>query len=136
MKKRNRISIIYIYTYTYIYLKVYAGYVIEDGEINREATAKSDGVKYTKKVDIWALGIILYQIVFGSQPYSNVPGWHSQILSDRYKSMHVLGGKVSKMKAIANPNLPVEFPPVDNLDEDLLVNIILNIPEKKLSILI
>ena len=47
-----------------------------------------------------------------------------------------LGGKVSKMKAIANPNLPVEFPPVDNLDEDLLVNIILNIPEKKLSILI
>ena len=50
--------------------------------------------------------------------------------------MQFLGGKVSKMKAIANPNLPVEFPPVDNLDEDLLVNIILNIPEKKLSILI
>lgn len=36
--------------------------------------------------------------------------------------MQFLGGKVSKMKAIANPNLPVEFPPVDNLDEDLLVN--------------
>ena len=61
-----------------IYLKVYAGYVIEDGEINKEATAQSDGVKYTKKVDIWALGIILYQIVFGSQPFSNVPGWHRQ----------------------------------------------------------
>ena len=70
-----------IYT-TYIYLKVYAGYVIEDGEINKEATAQSDGVKYTKKVDIWALGIILYQIVFGSQPFSNVPGGPSQILSD------------------------------------------------------
>lgn len=39
-----------------------------------------------------------------------------------HKSMQFLGGKVSKMKAIANPNLPVEFPPVDNLDEDLLVN--------------
>lgn len=58
----------------YIHLKVYAGYVIEDGEINKEATAQSEGVKYTKKVDIWALGIILYQIVFGSQPFSNVPG--------------------------------------------------------------
>ena len=53
-----------------------------------------------------------------------------------HKSLQFLGGKVSKMKAIANPNLPVEFPPVDNLDEDLLVNIILNIPEKKWSILI
>ena len=27
------------------------------------------------------------------------------------------------MKAIANPNLPVEFPSVDNVDEDLIVNI-------------
>ena len=104
-----------------MWLKVYAGYVIEDGEINREATAQSDGVKYTKKVDIWALGIILYQIVFGSQPFSNVPGSHNQILSGI--SMLSLGGKVSKMKAIANPKLPVEYPPLDNLDEDLLVHI-------------
>ena len=102
-------------------MKVYAGYVIEDGEINREATAQSDGVKYTKKVDIWALGIILYQIVFGSQPFSNVPGCHRTVIYIVNISMLSLGGKVSKMKAIANPKLPVEFPPVDNLDEDLLV---------------
>ena len=37
--------------------------------------------------------------------------------------MQFLGGKVSKMKAIANPNVPVEFPSVDNFDEDLMVNI-------------
>ena len=53
---------------------MYAGYVIENGEIDREATSQSEGVKYTKKIDIWALGIILYQTVYSNLPFSNVPG--------------------------------------------------------------
>ena len=61
-------------TKDYMSPEVYAGYVIENGEIDREATAQGEGVRYTKKVDIWALGIILYQIVYSNLPFSNVPG--------------------------------------------------------------
>ena len=40
----------------------------------------SDGVKYSKMVDIWALGIILYHTVYEMLPFSSVPG---QLFLDR-----------------------------------------------------
>lgn len=83
--------------------EVLAGYVIENGEVDREAMMESEGVKYTKMVDIWALGIILYNIVYGTQPFCNVPG-----------------GKYARIKAISSLEHPVEFPAVDNMDPTLL----------------
>ena len=67
--------------------------------------ANSEGVKYSKKVDIWALGIILYQTVYDSLPFTSVPG-----------------GKNGKIKAIASIDVPVDFPSIDNIDPMLLVS--------------
>ena len=43
--------------------------------------------------DIWSLGCILYQMVYGATPFSSV----TQLLP--------------KLHAIANPNYPIPFPP-------------------------
>ena len=66
--------------------------------------AASEGVKYSKKVDIWALGIILYHTVYEVLPFTTVPG-----------------GKNGRIKAIASIDEPVHFPSIDNIDPMLLV---------------
>merc|ERR1711976_763318 len=83
--------------------EVFAGYIFENGEIDKEAMANSEGVKYTKKVDIWALGIILYHTVFECLPFSSVPG-----------------GKNGRIMALASLDDPVDFPSIDNIDPNLL----------------
>ena len=91
-------------TREYMSPEVYAGYIIEDGAVNKEAMSESKGVKMSIKSDIWALGIILYQTVYGHLPFSSIPG-----------------GKLSKISAFGSPDLPVDFPDdVDNLDPALL----------------
>ena len=83
--------------------EIWASYVIEDGEIDREATGSGEGTKFSTKCDIWALGIILYQIIYHCIPFASVPG-----------------GKLAKIKAMGSLDHPVEFPEVDNLDPELL----------------
>ena len=90
-------------TREYMSPELYAGYIIENGEIDREAMSSRQGVKFSPKCDIWALGIILYQIIYHSTPFSSVPG-----------------GRLGKIKAIGSPDHPVEFDDVENLDPELL----------------
>ena len=84
--------------------EVLSSYKYENGEIDREAMLDNKPIKYTKMVDIWAMGIILYNIVYATQPFCNIPG-----------------GRNSRIRAIANPDIPVEFPMIDNLDPALVV---------------
>ena len=69
VQKRNLLG-----TKDYMSPEILSGYIIENGELDREAMMESEGVRYTKMVDIWALGIILYNTIFTTQPFCNVPG--------------------------------------------------------------
>ena len=86
-------------TKEYMSPETMAGYVFEDGVINKEESLKSGNVRVSTKSDVWALGIILYQAVYCELPFASVPG-----------------GKIAKMKALSDPDIPVEFPTTTNLD--------------------
>ena len=88
-------------TKEYMSPEVYAGMLKdEDSDVEVE---KEMSIKITKKVDVWALGIILYQTIYGFQPFHQVPG-----------------GRMSKIRAVSSLLHPVEFEEMDNLDPELL----------------
>lgn len=53
-------------------------------------------IKYNSKVDIWSLGCILYNLVYGRPPF------------DKYQDI------LSKIQAITNPLQVIPFPPLNN----------------------
>ncbi len=77
-----------------------AFYIIEDGAIDFEAMATRDDqeTEVTAKSDVWALGVILYQLAYGGvSPYSYVPG-----------------GRLGKLKALVTMDLPVDLEPLED----------------------
>ena len=72
-------------------------YVIEEGVINVEET-KRRNVRVYLQSDIWSLGVILYQWIYGESLYATVPG-----------------GRIAKIQAIINRD-PIVFEPVQDLD--------------------
>ena len=91
-------------TREYMSPEVYSGIVKdeEDGDEEKE-NEEEKTIRITQKVDVWALGIILYQTIYGHSPFHQVPG-----------------GKMSKIRAVSSPHHPVEFEDRDNLDPELL----------------
>ena len=72
-------------------------YVIEEGVINTEETKKRN-IRVYLQSDIWALGVILYQLVYGCAPYSSLPG-----------------GRIAKIQATIDTK-PLEFEPIEDVD--------------------
>ena len=106
-------------TKDYLSPEVYDAYVIEDGVVNIAAmkdNSNKDGleVSISPKIDIWALGIILYQLVYDQpHPYSTIPG-----------------GKYSRIKALTSLDVPIDLEP---LDDPLLYDTIRLCLEKRIE---
>ena len=92
-------------TKDYMSPEAYAGMLIDEDDRDKEAEKEPEtkSFKITKKADVWALGIILFQIVYGFLPFHQVPG-----------------GKMSKIRAVSSLLHPVEFDEMENLDPELL----------------
>ena len=90
-------------TKEYMSPEVYAGMLKDEDSDIQVDKEKEMSIKITKKVDVWALGIILYQTIYGFQPFHQVPG-----------------GRMSKIRAVSSLLHPVEFEEMDNLDPELL----------------
>lgn len=81
-------------------------YMAPEAFVGNQGTRKGDqGLKLGRQSDIWSLGCILYQMVYGRPPF------------------HAFKNTIQKMQAITNPNLCVEFPstgPAGSVEKDLI----------------
>lgn len=67
-------------------------------EVGGENQVKRTIIRYDRKVDIWSLGCILYNLVYGKPPF------------DKYQDL------ISKVQAIVNPRHDIKFPQISNLN--------------------
>jgi serine/threonine-protein kinase TTK/MPS1 len=63
-----------------------------------QSAKKKTLIKYDTKADIWSLGCILYNFVYGRPPF------------DKYSDI------ISKVQAITNPGHVIDFPQINNID--------------------
>ena len=89
-------------TREYMSPEIYGG-LLKNEEDSDDEEVHEISVKITTMIDVWALGIILYQTIYGHIPFHQVPG-----------------GKKSKIIAISSLNHPVEFEEKENMDPHLL----------------
>ena len=95
--------------------ETFSCYIIEDGVINTEAMNEKTEVDLTVKVDIWALGIILYQWVYNDKhPYASLPG-----------------GKLTRIKALTTLDVPINL---DSISDPMLYDTIRLCLEKRIEI--
>jgi serine/threonine-protein kinase TTK/MPS1 len=67
-----------------------------DENNQRQQSAKKTLIRYNSKADIWSLGCILYNFVYGRPPF------------DKYEDV------LSKVQAITNPRHVINFPEINN----------------------
>jgi serine/threonine-protein kinase TTK/MPS1 len=67
-----------------------------DENNQRQPSAKKTLIRYNSKADIWSLGCILYNFVYGRPPF------------DKYEDI------LSKVQAITNPRHVINFPDINN----------------------
>ena len=72
-------------------------YMAPEALQNRSKVKGKTVVKYNCKADIWSLGCILYNLVYGQTPY------------------HDFDNLFQKANAILDPNHQINYPPIDDL---------------------
>ncbi|KAI5073693.1 hypothetical protein GOP47_0011706 [Adiantum capillus-veneris] len=71
-------------------------YMSPEAFMTNEKDEYGNVIKCGRPSDIWALGCILYQMVYGKTPFAHITALHS------------------KIQEVANPNHKINFPPVSN----------------------
>ena len=78
--------------------ELFSNYSIEEGVTTKKKNENNVAVDtdFTKKIDVWALGIILFQWVYKeSHPYAHLPG-----------------GKATRIKALTSLDVPINLDPL------------------------